>query len=183
MLRRRSLLLASGAGALLAACGGDSPSAPARPGVIRADIDRLNELLAFEHLEAAFYRAAAAQDPRLETFATQEAAHVEALTRAVRRAGGRPVAAPREPVRLPERDAIPALALRIEERRAAASLAVVARIENAGLLAAGLSMHAVEARHVIAMRDLAGVALTPTEPFGAPLSAGTALAEVRAWLS
>jgi len=182
MLGRRSLLLASGAGALLAACGGESTSSPARPGVTRADIARLNELLAFEHLEAAFYRAAADRDERFADLAGQEAAHVAALTRAVRGAGGRPVTAPADPLRLPARDAVPALALRIEERRAAASLAVVARIENAGLLAAALSMHAVEARHVIALRDLAGVALAPTEPFGAPLAAAAALAEVRAWL-
>ena len=44
-------------------------------------------------------------------------------------------------------------------------------------------MHAVEARHVIALRDLAGVALAPTEPFGAPLAAAAALAEVRTWLT
>ena len=183
MLGRRSLLLASGAGALLAACGGDSASAPARPGVTRADIARLNELLAFEHLEAAFYRAAADRDERFADLAVQEAAHVAALTRAVRGAGGRPVTAPADRLRLPAGDAVPALALRIEERRAAASLAAVSKLENAGLLAAALSMHAVEARHVIALRDLAGVALAPTEPFGAPLAATAALAEVRAWLA
>ena len=182
MLGRRSLLLASGAGALLAACGGDSASPPARPGVTRADIGLLNELLAFEHLEAAFYRAAADRDARFADLAGQEAAHVDALTRAVRGAGGRPVA-PGGPLRLPDRDAVPALALRIEERRAAASLDVVSKLENAGLLAAGLSMHAVEARHVIALRDLAGVALAPTEPLGAPLAAAAALAEVRTWLT
>ena len=60
---------------------------------------------------------------------------------------------------------------------------MVSKLENAGLLAAGLSMHAVEARHVIALRDLAGVALAPTEPVGAPLAADAALAEVRAWLA
>ena len=142
MLGRRSLLLASGAGALLAVCGGDSGSPPARPGVTRADIALLNELLAFEHLEAAFYRVAADRDERFA-----------------------------------------ALALRIEERRAAASLDVVSKLQNAGLLAAGLSMHAVEARHVIALRDVAGVALAPTQTFGAPLAAAAALAEVRTWLA
>ena len=180
MLGRRSLLLASGAGALLAACGGDRADEPDRPGVPRADVALLNEALAFEHLEVAFYRAAAARDPRFADLAAQEAAHVDALTRAIRGAGGRPVA-PEGPVRLPGRGDLAALALRIEERRAAASLAVVSRLANPGLLAAGLAMHAVEARHVIALRDLAGVALAPTEAVGVPADAG--LDEVRSWLA
>jgi hypothetical protein len=183
MLGRRSLLLASGAGALLVACGGDPAAGPARPGVSSADIDRLNQALAFEHLEAAFYRQAAAQDERFADLAAQEAAHVEVLTRAVRGAGARPVTAPAGALRLPARDALPDLALRIEERRAAASLALVSRLENAGLLTAGLSMHAVEARHVIALRELAGVALAPTEAVGVPIAADAALAEVREWLA
>jgi hypothetical protein len=183
MLGRRSLLLASGAGALLAACGGDPAAGPDRPGVTQADLARLNQALAFEHLEAAFYRAAAAELPALAEIAEHEQAHVEALTRAVRGAGGRPVAAPGGTPRLPDRDALPALALRIEERRAAASLAIVSRLENPGLLAAGLAMHAVEARHVIALRDLAGVALAPVDAFGAPTDADAALEEVRGWLA
>src|SRR6478672_1819460 len=118
MLGRRSLLLAAGASTLLAACGDDPQAGPDRPGVVRADIDRLNQALAFEHLEAAFYRAAAERDERFAAFAAQEAEHVDALTRAVRGAGGRPVAAAGA-VRLPD-GSLAELALRIEERRAAA---------------------------------------------------------------
>lgn len=183
MLGRRSLLLATGASALLSACGGDPAAGPERPGVSQADVDLLNQTLAFEHLEVAFYRQAATQHPVLNALAAQEAAHVAALTRAIRGAGGRPVAAPPGDVRLPERDAMTELALRIEERRAAASLAVVSRLENAGLLALGLSMHVVEARHVIALRELAGVALAPTDAVGVPIAADAALAEVREWLA
>lgn len=181
MLERRSLLLAAGASTLLAACGGDPAAGPDRPGVARADVDRLNQALAFEHLEAAFYRAAAERDERFAAFAEQEAAHVDALTSAIRGAGGRPVA-PAGEVRLPT-GSLPELALRIEERRAAASLSVMSRLENAGLIATGLSIHAVEARHVIALRELAGVALAPTEAFGAPADPERALEEVRGWLA
>lgn len=183
MLGRRSLLLATGASALLAACGSDPTAGPARPGVSRADVALLNAALAFEQLEAAFYRQAAERDPAFADLAAQEAEHVATLTRAVRGAGGRPVVAEAGTLRLPEREALPALALRIEERRAAASLATVTRLENAGLLATGLSMQAVEARHVIALRDLAGVALAPEEAFGAPVEPDAALAEVRGWLA
>jgi hypothetical protein len=180
VLGRRSLLLAAGGSALLTACGEDPTAGPDRPGVARADVERLNLALALEHVEAAFYRAAAARDPRFADLAAQEAEHVDVLTRAVRGAGGRP-AAP-VTVRLPDTP-LPELALRIEERRAAASLALVAQLENAGLLAATLSMHAVEARHVIALRELAGVALAPAEPLGQPADPETALADLRSWLA
>jgi hypothetical protein len=183
LLGRRSFLIATGAGALLAACGDDPAAGPDRPGVTRADIGLLNEALAFEHLEAAFYRQAAAQDPLYAELAAQEAAHVDTLARSIRGAGGRPVTAPGGALRLPERAAVPALALRIEERRAAAWLAVVPRLENAGLLAAALSIQAVEARQVIALRELAEVALAPTGALGTPVAAAAALAEVRAWLA
>jgi hypothetical protein len=182
VIGRRSLLLASGAGALLAACGGDPAAGPDRPGVTREDVARLNQALAFEHLEAEFHRAAAARLPALAELAAQEEAHVDALTRAIRGAGGRPVT-PGGPVRLPEGGDLAALALRLEERRAAASLALVAQLTNPGLLALGLAMHAVEARHVIALRDLAGVALAPTEALGTPADADAALEEVRGWLA
>ncbi|MBE2314775.1 ferritin-like domain-containing protein [Solirubrobacter sp. CPCC 204708] len=180
-MQRRSLLLAAGASAVLTACGQDPAAGPNRPGVSRADVELLNEALAFEHVEAAFYAAAAARDERFAELAAQEAEHVAALTRAVRDAGGRPVGGADVALRLPARDAVPALALRIEERRAAASLDLVSRLGNPGLLAAGLALHAVEARHVIALRELAGVALAPTEAFGAP--ARGALEEVRTWLA
>ena len=101
MLERRSLLLAAGAGTLPGRVRGRLHGRT-RPGrASRARTSRCStRLLAFEHLEAAFYRAAAAQDPTravLGELAAQEAAHVEALTRSIRGAGGRPVAAPGRP--------------------------------------------------------------------------------------
>jgi hypothetical protein len=183
VLARRCLLLAAAAGALVAACGEDPTAGPARPEVSRGDVALLNQALAFEHLEAAFYRQAAARDPRFAALAAQEAEHVAALERAVRGAGGRPVAPAGGALRLPGRSGLAALALRLEERRAAAALATVTRLQNPGLLAAGLSLQAVEARHVIALRDLAGVALAPTEAVGAPAAPAAALEEVRAWLA
>jgi hypothetical protein len=172
---------------LAGACGADDTPRVRRPGVSREDVAVLNEALAFEHLEAAFY-ARAAQEPRLtpvqrellERFAAQEAEHVATLTRSIRDAGGRPVAAapsagaPRELVET---------ALALEELRAAAYLDQLGRIANAGLLAVALSIHAVEARQAVALRVLTGRVPGPTRALGEPIAVGTAIERARELLA
>lgn len=185
---RRSFLWLSGA-LLLGACGGAGSQrvGARRPGISREDVAALNEALVFEHLEAGFYRQAArqrglkaAEREQLAELAEQEAAHVATLTRHIRDAGGRPVAAePGTPV-VPE----PAeIALRLEQLRAAAYLDQVGRIANAGLLAVALSIHAVEARQVVALRALTGRVLGQNEALGEPLAIGTAIERARELLA
>jgi len=181
---RRSLLWAAGGATLLGACGGSERSVR-RPGVSRQDLALLGDALAFERLEAAFYAQAARQGGPavLRELAAQERAHARTLERAIRDAGGRPPASGRLALRLPEADGIPRLARRIEEQHAAALLALVPRIANAGLLATALSIHAVEARHVVALRELEGTAPAPAEALGEPVALAEALERVRGWLA
>jgi rubrerythrin len=182
-MHSRRLFLVGAVSALAGACGADETPRLQRPGVSGEDIAALNEALAFEHLEAAFY-AQAAQEPRLtpvarellERFATQEADHVATLTRSIRDAGGRPVAAP--PRAGAPADALET-ALALEELRAAAYLDQLGRIANAGLLAVALSIHAVEARQVVALRGLTGRVTDTAEALGEPLAIGAAIERAR----
>ena len=184
---RRSFLRLGAAALLVSACGADDTPGVRRPGVSREDIATLNEALAFEQLEAGFYAQAArqrgldeAERELLAQLATQEAAHVATLTRNIRDAGGRPVAA--EPSARALRNPLET-ALRLEELRAAAYLDQLGRIANAGLLAVALSIHAVEARQAVALRDLTGRVLGPATPLGEPMAIGTAIERARELLS
>jgi hypothetical protein len=179
---RRSFLRLCGAGGaalLLGACGADGPpeGAPRRRGISREDVALLNEALAFEHLEAGFYAQVGGV---LQRFAAQEAAHVATLTRLIRDAGGRPVAGgPTSPV--PSNPA--EIALRLEELRAAAYLDQLSRIASAGLLAVALSIHAVEARQLVALRAATGRVVSPDAALGEPIAFGAALERARELLA
>jgi hypothetical protein len=189
---RRSFLRLSGAGGaalLLGACGdaGSQRVSARRPGVSHEDLETLNEALAFEHLEAGFYRQAArqrglkaAEREQLAELAEQEAAHVATLTRSILDAGGRPVAAGPNARTFHDPSEV---ALRLEELRAAAYLDQLGRIANAGWLAVALSIHAVEARQVVALRALTGRVLGQTGALGEPLAIGTAIERARELLS
>ena len=187
---RRAFLRLSGVAAaavLVGACGADDTPGVRRPGVSREDIAALNAALAFEHLEAGFYAQAAQQRglgaqgrELLEHFAAQEAAHVATLTRNIRDAGGRPVAA--EPSARVLRDPLET-ALALEQLRAAAYLDQLGRIANAGLLAVALSIHAVEARQAVALRALTGRVLGPPDALGEPLALDTAIERARELLA
>ena len=102
------------------------------------------------------------------------------LTRNIRDAGGRPVAA--GPSARALRDALET-ALALEELRAAAYLDQLGRIANAGLLAVALSIHAVEARQAVALRGLTGRLPGPAEALGEPLALGTAIERARELLA
>ena len=162
---------------LVGACGADDAPGPRRPGVSREDIAALNEALAFEHLEAGFYAQAAqattahaaSERELLQRFAAQEAEHVATLTRNIRDAGGRPVAAG------PSAAARSATRWRPRWRSRSCGRPRTwiswARIANAGLLAVALSIHAVEARQAVALRGLTGRLPGPPEALGEPLAA------------
>jgi hypothetical protein len=171
---RRAFLWSGAAALLLGGCGAEE-RLPRRRGISREDVAVLNEALAFEQLEAGLY--AQASEPLLRTLAAQEAEHVATLTRAIRDAGGRPVAA--APVAA---GAGPEVALRIEELRAAAFLDQLGRIGNAGLLAVALSMHAAEARQAVALRALTGAG-RPAGALGEPLAGAVALERARELLA
>jgi hypothetical protein len=183
---RRAFLLGA-AVVLVGGCGAEDSPALRRPGVSREDIEALNAALAFEHLEAGFYAQAvqrpglsATERELLQRFAAHESAHVATLTRNIRDAGGRPVSAGPSPP--PLRDPLET-ALALEELRAAAYLDQLGAIANVGLLAVALSIHAVEARQVVALRGLTGRVPGQPEALGEPLAYGTAIERARELLT
>ena len=159
---------------LVGGCGAEDSPALRRPGVSREDIAALNAALAFEHLEAGFY-AQAVQRPgsarrsgscwsgsRRTSRRTWRRSRATSATRAgARSPPGRARRRCRDPLET---------ALALEELRAAAYLDQLGGIANAGLLAVALSIHAVEARQVVALRGLTGRVPGQPEALGEPLA-------------
>jgi rubrerythrin len=92
--RGAGITVVAGASSYVAACGDDDGTTMAKTGP--ADVDVLNSLLELEYTAVAGYRAGA---PLLRgevlasarRFLEQEQAHADALVRAIRQIGGRPI--------------------------------------------------------------------------------------------
>jgi len=191
-VHRRAFLAAAGSLAL-AGCGGGSSDQkttatttaggateglPGEPD----DAATLRYALTLEHVEADLYRQAAATDffkgserELIRTFAEQETAHVDALTEALRKAGGRPEPAPETKLPLSDRQTVLATALRLENLGAAAYLGQLARIADRDILATLVSIHSVEARHAATLSLMLGKPVTPTGAFAKPENMATVL--------
>lgn len=147
----------------------------------RNDLEILNYALTLELLEAAAYRAinqAGILSGRAATyfqaFGAHEGAHVEALTTTIRQLGGTPVqppaggfnfsGVPRDPA------GVVAFFQQVESLGASAYLGAAPFIRNVDILAAALSIHAVEAEHTAALADLVapGTELFAPEAFATP---------------
>ncbi|HEX8105188.1 MAG TPA: ferritin-like domain-containing protein [Solirubrobacteraceae bacterium] len=193
---RRSLLAAAGAVTLVAGCGGTAGPAKEPAGKkVNAPGDR--EVVAFaltlEYFEADFYerlvreQLISGRDGELvKRIADDEAAHVEALEKTLRKYGGQ----------LPDRPspnfdrlldggpkAIIARASEIENVGAAAYLGQASRIQSREVLAAALSIHAVEARHASVLAHRAGLAFVPDGALASPLSRDDVLSRVEPYLN
>jgi hypothetical protein len=123
------------------------------------DVGVLNFALTLEYLEAAFYARAQKQlklsrDVRrlAKLIGEHETAHVDALTKAIRSAGGKPVEAPK--VSFPFRDepSFLKLAQAFEDTGVSAYNGAAPSIKSAALLGAAGSIVQVEARHAAAIR-------------------------------
>jgi len=196
---RREILAAAGAGAalLVAGCGGDEakPARPADGGSAMApgDLAVLSFALTLEYFEADLYERLVAErildgrDQELaRTFAQNEAEHVDALEATIKDLGGRRPERPRpdfEKLLAGGPDAILARAADIENLGAAAYLGQAAKIQNDEILAAALSIHAIEARHAAVLNRRVGRSFVPDGALGVPMTSDEVLARVSEFLA
>jgi rubrerythrin len=127
------------------------------------DVDILNFALTLEYLEAAFYEEAlskAGLSGEVKTLAQEigdhEKQHVEALTGAIKSAGGKPVKAPQVAFPLSNQAGFLKLAETFEDTGVAAYNGAAPMIKSKEVLGAAGSIVQVEARHAGALRELAG---------------------------
>jgi len=204
--RKRFLKMAgSGAAAsfgafVLAACGSGGKSSSTTTGAATTnatsatsgggDVAIANYALTLEYLETEFYAKVAASGlfsgrsaALIKDFGAQEQTHVEALEGAVSKLGGTPAEKPsgRFPIESAKR--VTELAYTVENLGAAAYLGQAARIQNAELLAAALSIHSVEARHAATLGTVLGRSITPDGAFAKPADMQTVLATVKPFLA
>jgi hypothetical protein len=133
----------------------------------KSDVAILNYALTLEYLEAAFYTEAEAMgalDAELALFARVVGAHERAHVKALKAALGRKaVKKPTFNFRGTTEDAarFAATAQVLEDTGVAAYKGQAPRLKSNALLAAALSIHAVEARHASWIRDINGAPPAP----------------------
>jgi len=161
------------------------------------DLDILNYALTLEYLEADFYAKGVAgvkfkdahEKAVITLIASDEAAHVTALTDTISKAGGKPVAKPT--VKYPagtfdKRDAFIMTAKTFEEVGVGAYLGQAGAITNPDVLQAAAAIFGVECRHAALIGRLAGL---PAEggiyqgPTEKPKTKDDVLAAVKPFLS
>jgi rubrerythrin len=132
------------------------------------DVDILNFALTLEYLEAAFYEEALSKaglsgDAKslAQEIGDHEKQHVDALTGAIKKAGGKPVAAPKVAFPLKDEKSFLKLAQAFEDTGVGAYNGAAPMIQSADILGAAGSIVQVEARHAAAIRLLAGAPPTP----------------------
>lgn len=185
-------------GAVLAACGGSkapentpggsNPNTGAGTGTDKygvGDVGILRFALTIEYLEDDFYVAVndagelkgrAADLAR--TFGQHEKEHIAALEKTVADLGSEPPQRAEAQFPLDGPGKIIEFASGLESLGAAAYLAQANRIQDKELLAAALSIHSVEARHVAALASLLGDEPAPQGPFAQPIQAGDVLSQL-----
>ena len=127
------------------------------------DVDILNFALTLEYLEAAFYdealsKAGLSGDAKklAKEIGGHEKQHVDALTGAIKKAGGKPVKAPQVAFPLSDQASFLKLAETFEDTGVAAYDGAAPMIKSKEVLAAAGSIVQVEARHAAAIRYLKG---------------------------
>jgi rubrerythrin len=194
--RRRFLKGVGGAGAagsfalLLAACGkkkqtltpgGSNPKTGAGLGTDRfgkGDLGIVIYALTLEYVESDFYAKAIASGKltgsvldMAKRFAAHEAQHAAALETVVGKLGGQPPSKPQTQFTLDSQATILQQAVIFENLGASAYLGQADRIVSKELLAAALSIHAVEGRHAAALAVAANMNPTPQGAFAQPETA------------
>jgi hypothetical protein len=201
--RRRFLAVggATGAGALLAACGsddGDSTTSSASTSASddalaqfgEGDLGIVNYALTLEYLEAAFYADviksglfSGSDLALIKEIGSNEDAHVAALEGTAKKLGGQPAPKPktRFPIENPQQ--VLKLAATVENLGASAYLGQAGAIKSPEVLAAALAIHTVEGRHASALNTLTGQPFTPDGAFAVPADASDVLKQVQPFIS
>jgi rubrerythrin len=156
----------------------------------KGDVGILNYALTLEHIETAFYADVAASGlfkgadlALIRAFGKDEAAHVAALTQTVRKLGAKPAPKPKTTFPLDNANSVLELAATVENLGAAAYLGQAPRIESDEVLAAALSIHAVEGRHAATLNTLTDQSFVPDGAFAEPADAATVLDAVKPFLA
>jgi hypothetical protein len=149
-----------------------------------SDIDILNFALTLEYLETDFYKHKAATvglsgeaKSLAALIAGHEALHVEALTKAIKAAGGTPVKSPTFVFPVTNQQSFLKLAYVLENTGVGAYNGAGPALSNKEYLAAAGSIVQVEARHAAAIGLLAGETVTPDGAFDTPLTKAQVLAK------
>jgi hypothetical protein len=177
-------------GALAAgAAYGTSAVAPFVSGALAAsdasgDVDILNFALTLEYLEADFYNVKGKQvglSGEAKQYATQfgaeEAAHVSALSAAIRELGGKPVAKPKFVFPATSESSFLKLASVLENTGVGAYNGAGPSLKSKKVLGAAGGIVQVEARHAAAIDLLLGNSPTPNGGFDVPLTKDQVLAK------
>lgn len=141
------------------------------------DIDILNFALTLEYLETAFYKHKAKAvglggeaKSLAATIAEHEQLHVDALTKAIKTAGGTPVKKPTFAFPVSDQASFLKLAYTLENVGVGAYNGAGPSLRNKQYLAAAGSIVQVEARHAAAIGLLTGQSVTPDGGFDKALT-------------
>jgi hypothetical protein len=147
------------------------------------DVEILNFALTLEYLEADFYNVKGRQvglsgEARkyARVFGAEEAAHVSALSAAIKQLGGKPVAKPTFVFPATDEKSFLALASVLENTGVGAYNGAGPSLKSKDVLASAGSIVQIEARHAAAIDLLIGKSPTPNEGFDKPLSKTEVLA-------
>ena len=150
------------------------------------DVEILNFALTLEYLEAEFYekharRIRLSSDVRkvARRFGEQESAHVDALTKAIRAAGGMPAMKPTFKFPKGDESAFLKLAYDLENAGVSAYNGAGPLIKNKEYLSAAGSIVQIEARHAAEIGVLADRSTTPDGAFDKALDMDAILAKVK----
>lgn len=147
------------------------------------DVEILNFALTLEYLEADFYNVKGREvglsgDARkyARVFGAEEAAHVSALSAAIKQLGGKPVAKPTFVFPATDEKSFLALASVLENTGVGAYNGAGPSLKSKEVLASAGSIVQIEARHAAAIDLLIGKSPTPNEGFDKPLNKAEVLA-------
>ncbi len=150
------------------------------------DVEILNFALTLEYLEADFYNVKGKQvglsgqaRRYAREFGAEEAAHVSALTAAVKQLGGKPAAKPTFAFPASSEKAFLTLASVLENTGVGAYNGAAPSLKSKQVLASAGSIVQIEARHAAAIDLLIGKSPTPNEGFDKPLTKATVLGAVK----
>jgi rubrerythrin len=184
LLRRVGLVAGGGlvAGAIPMAL------ARAQGGVSKNDMKILNYALTLEYLESAFYAEAVSKGKLsgsaanfAKVVAGHEAAHVEALQKALGSAAGKKPSFDFKGTTGSQKMFL-STSKTLEDTGVSAYQGQADKIDSSAILASAGSILAVEARHASWVRDLIGAGRTPVpapDAFNAPLSMSAVLSAVK----
>ncbi len=148
------------------------------------DAEILNFALTLEFLEADFYNVKGKQvglsgeaKAYAREFGAEEAAHVSALSAAVKKLGGTPVKKPTFVFPGSSQASFLALASVLENTGVGAYNGAAPSLKSKEILAAAGSIVQTEARHAAAIDLLIGKSPTPNEGFDVPLTKAQVLAK------